>query len=214
VVILKIDLTKLDNEIKGEWFQHIHSSDFGFAMKLMGIKNYDVEKDDIIIHKEIKEGDPFPTIRYVVIEDKGYHVADKEEVKEILGNKLIDFVKKNKKLPFACRFNKVFKNGAVQVDYNPSQYDKFPIRIVPKEHGISDLEKFFKDLKSEPVNPAKPQEGAKVSGVKQWEIPSSSDKSKIYTVTQKADGSFTCTCPQFVFRKTVCKHISECKSKA
>jgi len=213
MVKMKIDLNKLDDELKGNWFHHIHSSNFGFLMKIDNITNYEVEKDDIIIHRETKEDNNFPTIRYNVIEDKGSHVASKDDVKEILGKKLVEYVKKNKKLPFACKFNKLFKNGAAQVDYNPSQYDKFPIKIVPKEHGISDLEQFFKDLKSEQVNPVNPQEGSKVSGVKQWEIPSSSDKSKIYTVTQKADGSFTCTCPQFVFRKTVCKHISECKSK-
>lgn len=210
---MKIDLTKLDDELKGDWFHHIYASNFGFLMKLAGIENYEVERDDIIIHKEIMEENNFPTIKYNLIGDKGSHGASKDEVKELLGKKLVDYVKKNKKLPFACKFNKVFKNGAVQVDYNPSQYDKFPIKIVPKEHGLSDLEQFFKDLKSEQVNPAKPQEGRKESGVKQWEIPSSSDKSKIYTVIQKADGSFTCTCPQFLFRKTACKHISECKSK-
>lgn len=209
---MKIDLNKLDDELKGDWFHHIRTSDFGFLMKLAGIEKYEVEKDDIIIHKEIKEGEDFPTIRYNVIKDKGSHVADKNEVKEILGKTLIEYVKKNKKLPFACKFKKFFKNGAAQIDYNPSQYDKFPIKIVPKDHGISDLEEFLKDLKSEQVNPAKPQKGDKVSGVKQWEITSSSDKSKVYTVTQKADGSFTCTCPQFVYRKKVCKHISQCNS--
>ena len=209
---MKIDLNKLDDDLGGDWFHHIHASNFGFLMKLGGIKNYEVEKDDIIIHKEILEDANFPTIKYNVIEDKGSHIADKNEVKEILGKSLVEYVKKNKKLPYACKFKKFFKNGAAQIDFNPSQYEKFPIKIVPKDHGISDLEEFFKDLKSEQVNPAKPQKGDTVSGVKQWEIASSSDKSKVYTVTQKGDGSFTCTCPQFVFRKKVCKHISECKS--
>ena len=118
-------------------------------------------------------------------------------------------MKKNKILPFACQFKKIFKNGAVQVDYVPSQHDKFPIKIVPKEHGISDTEQFFKNLKSEQTNPAKPQVEGKESGIKEWKIPSSSDKSKVYTVTRKADGSFSCTCPQFVYRKKVCKHISQ-----
>ncbi|MHA1191878.1 MAG: hypothetical protein ACTSP9_06230 [Promethearchaeota archaeon] len=209
---MKIDLNKLDDELGGDWFHHITVSNFGFLIKLAGIENYEVEKDDIIIHKEIMEENNFPTMKFNVIEEKGSRIADKNEVKEILGKNLIEYVKKKKKLPFACKFKKFFKNGAAQIDYNPSQYDKFPIKIVPKDHGISDLEEFFKDLKSEQINPAKPQEGDKVRGVKQWEIASSSDKSKVYTVTQKVDGSFTCTCPQFVFRKKVCKHISECQS--
>jgi hypothetical protein len=213
MIEMKIDLTKLDDELGGDWFHHIHSSNFGFAMKLAGIESYEVEKDDIIIHKEIMEDNNFPTIKYNVIDVKGSHIASKDDVKELLGKKLVDFVKKNKKLPFACKLNKVFKNGAAQIDYNPSQYDKFPIKIAPKKYGISDLELFFKDLKSEQVNPTKPKEEDKISGLKQWQIPSSSDKTKIYTVTQNADGSFTCTCPQFVFRKKSCKHITECKNK-
>ena len=205
---MKINLNKLEDELEGNWFHHVSTSNFGFLLKLTNIEKFDVEKDDIVIHKEIQEGEDFPTIRYNVIEDNGSRVADKNEVKEILGRSLVAYVKKNKKYPFACKFKKVFKNGAVQIDYLPSQHDKFPIKIVPKEHGISDAEEFFNGLKSEHTNPAKPQERGGESGVKEWKITSSSDKSKVYTVTRRGDGSFACTCPQFVYRKKVCKHIT------
>ena len=48
---------------------------------------------------------------------------------------------------------------------------------------------------------------------KQWEIPSSSDPSKIYQVNLNSNNSWTCTCPHFTFRKTECRHIKECKKK-
>ena len=49
---------------------------------------------------------------------------------------------------------------------------------------------------------------------KHWTLKSSSNANKSYTITLKADGSWSCTCPQFTFRKKQCKHISECKTKS
>ena len=210
---MKINLNKLDDGLEGDWWHHIHSSNFGFSMKLADVDNYEVQKGDILIHKEIKEGETFPTIRYHVVTDKGSHVVDKNEVKEILGNCLIEYIRKKKKFPYACKFSKFFKNGAAQVNYAPSQHDKFPLKIIPKEHEIPNIEDFFKNLKTEGKNPFTPQTSDKESGARQWDVASSSDKTKVYTVTKKADGSFECTCPQFRFRKKVCKHITECKDK-
>lgn len=48
---------------------------------------------------------------------------------------------------------------------------------------------------------------------KTWRIQSSSDKNKSYIVTLGADGTWKCTCPQFTYRKKICKHISDCKKK-
>ena len=201
---MKINLNKLNDELDGEWWHHIHSSNFGFSMKLTDVDNYEVQEGDILIHKEIKEGETFPSIRYHVVTANGSHLADKNEVKEILGKRLVEDIRKNKKFPYACKFAKYFKNGAAQINYNPTQHDKFPIKIVPKQHGISDIEEFFKDLKPEGKNPITPQEGDKKGAVNQWAIQSSSDKSKVYTVTKRADGTFDCTCPQFKFRKKTC----------
>lgn len=52
-----------------------------------------------------------------------------------------------------------------------------------------------------------------LSKEKKWTIQSSSDKNKSYTVTLGADGAWKCSCPQFTYRKKICKHISECKKK-
>jgi len=94
---MKINLNKLDDELEGDWWHHIHSSNFGFSMKLADVDNYEVQKGDILIHKEIKEGEKFPTIKYYVVTDKGSHIADKNEVKEILGKRLVEDIRKNKK---------------------------------------------------------------------------------------------------------------------
>lgn len=50
--------------------------------------------------------------------------------------------------------------------------------------------------------------------VKSWDIPSSSS-SKIYKVSQRADGNFSCDCPGHKFKpapKPDCKHIREVKA--
>jgi len=126
----------------------------------------------------------------------------------------VEDIRKNKEFPYACKLTKFFKNGAAQVNHNPTQHDKFPIKIVPKQYDIPDIEEFFKDLKTEGKNPITPQVGDKGGAVNQWDIPSSSDPSKVYTVTKKANGNFECTCPQFKFRRKICKHITECKTKS
>jgi len=213
MILMKINLDKLDDGLGGEWWHHIHSSNFGFSEKLADLDNYEVQQGDILIHKEMQEGERFPSIKYHVVTDKDSHVADKNEVKELLGKRLVEEIRKKSKFPYACKFAKFFKNGAAQINYNPTQHDKFPLKIVPKQHDISNIEEFFKDLKTEGKNPITPQAGDKKGVVNQWEIPSSSDKTKVYTVIKKADGTFDCTCPQFKFRKKTCKHITECKAK-
>jgi len=209
---MKINLNKLDDELEGNWWHHIHNSNFGFSEKLADIDNYEVHEGDILIHKEIMDGERFPSIKYHVVTAKDTHVADKNEVKDILGKRLVEDIRKHKRFPYACKFTKFFKNGVAQINYNPTQHDKFPLKIVPKQHEIADIEEFFKDLKTDGKNPVSPQAGDIESSVNQWDIPSSSDKNKVYTVTKKANGSFECTCPQFKFRKKICKHIKECES--
>lgn len=214
MILMKINLNKVDDGLGGEWWHHIHSSNFGFSEKLADIDNYEVQEGDVLIHKEIQEGERFPAIKYHVVSGKTSHIAEKKEVNELLGMRLVEEVKKNKKFPYACKFTKFFKNGAAQINYNPTQHDKFPMKIVPKQHDISDIEEFLKDLKTEGKNPIAQQAGDKEGAVNQWDIASSSDPSKVYTVTKKAKGTFECTCPQFKFRKKICKHITECKTKS
>jgi len=43
----------------------------------------------------------------------------------------------------------------------------------------------------------------------QWEVQSHSDPSKHYTISQKHDGTWQCSCPQWKFRRKICKHIQE-----
>ena len=76
---MKINLNKVDDGLGGEWWHHIHSSNFGFSEKLADIDNYEVQEGDVIIHKEIQEGERFPAIKYHVVsgKKKGFYYVRK-----------------------------------------------------------------------------------------------------------------------------------------
>jgi len=47
--------------------------------------------------------------------------------------------------------------------------------------------------------------------VKYWFVDSFSNEGKRYKVCQLEDGSFTCSCPEWIFRRKECKHIQQIK---
>ncbi|MFX1234143.1 MAG: hypothetical protein ACFFBY_06230 [Promethearchaeota archaeon] len=210
---MKININGIQDDLEGDWWLHLHSSNFGFQRSISNLPNHEVKEGDILIHKQIKEGERFPTIRYHKITDKGTNIIDNKEVKELLIINLVDYIRKNKRLPYACTVAKFFKNGAAQVNYKPTEYDNFALKIIPEEHGVNKLEEFLKDLLSS-ENPIKPEK-SKIADVleKQWKIRSSSDPNKKYIVKYTEEGSWSCSCPQFTFRRLECKHIKECKKK-
>jgi len=210
---MKININSIEDDIGGKWWNYISASNFGFCEKISNLDDYLVENDDILIHKQIISGDRFPTIRYHKVTEDGASVEIKNaKVKEVLQKRLIAYVKENKKFPYACELVKLFKNGNVQVNFTPMQYYKFVLKIIPAEHNIDDLESFFKGLETDP-NPIQSSSSKKQTSAKQWIIESSSDKTKKYTVSLRGSGSWTCTCPQYVYRKSECKHIKQCKGK-
>ena len=61
---MKININNIKDDLEGEWWNFISVSKFGFLSKISNLSDYSVEIDDILIHKEIREGERFPTIRY------------------------------------------------------------------------------------------------------------------------------------------------------
>jgi len=208
-----MNLTQIKDDLKGNWWHYIRADDFGFLQTIPDLTNLQVNEGDILIHKQIKQDEQFPTIRYHLIKDKLPEIVKNEEIKEILGKKLVEYVKTNQKLPFACKVIKFFKNGNAQVNFSPTQYDNFALKIIPKKHGVENLENFFEGLKSDPnpIHPIKPEKTA-ASSKNQWIIRSLTDETKTYIVTRNKDGTFSCTCPHHVFRKAECKHIKHVKN--
>lgn len=211
-----MNITTLKDDLSGDWWHYLRSKDFGFLEKIPDLTDVDASEGDVLIHKQIKKGERFPTIRYHVITGDGSsRVIENKEVKELLADTLVAFVNETEKLPFACEVSKFFKNGNVQVDYTPTKFDSFALKIVPKEHQIENAEEFFEGLESQanPIQAKQESPGKSSDSEQEWQMSSSSDSSKTYTVRKKADGPFSCTCPHHVYRKAECKHIKEVKSK-
>lgn len=215
---MKINIFDIKDDLSGNWWNHIYATNFGFLDKIVDLRSHKVEVGDVLIHKEIKEGDKFPTIRYHLIVGDGTKIVKNDEVKEVLAEKLVEYVRENKRFPFACHLAKIFKNGNAQIDYKPTQFESFALKIVPEMYGIENTEDFFEGLETEKSNPVQSTQliqskDAESKLAQHWTIKSSSDPTKSYTVSRNEDGSWSCTCPHWTYRKTECKHIKQCKPK-
>jgi len=215
---MQINVFDIKDDLGGNWWHHINVSNFGFLSKISDLKSHDVEENDILIHKEIKKGDRFPTIRYHLIAGEQTKIIKNDEVKEVLAEELVEYVRENKKFPFACHLAKIFKNGNAQIDYKPTQFESFALKIVPEMYGIENTEEFFEGLETEESNPIQSTQlfhskDTEPKLAQHWTIESSSDPTKSYTVSRNEDGSWSCTCPHWTYRKTECKHMKQCKPK-
>ena len=46
-----------------------------------------------------------------------------------------------------------------------------------------------------------------------WKVQSHSNPDKIYTVAKRREGGWECSCPHWIFRRALCKHIEEVQSE-
>jgi len=47
---------------------------------------------------------------------------------------------------------------------------------------------------------------------RQWDIPSDSEEGKTYKVSLTMEGELQCSCPRWVFKRELCKHIEDAVS--
>jgi len=172
------------------------------------IEDYYVNEGDILVHKQIKPGDRFPSVRYHVVQNSKTIRVENAEVKKILINKLIQYVEDHKCLPPSTHYVKEFKNGNLQINYTPSSHVKFSLTINPSNIGV-DREHFQRESRTvdAKIETEEPQFGAPTEH--QWQIASESDPNKTYTITKQPGGKWSCTCPHHVYRRATCKHILE-----
>ncbi|MHA2018373.1 MAG: hypothetical protein ACTSXY_08870 [Promethearchaeota archaeon] len=146
---IKMDLNNVNDGLNGFWWNYIDSENFNF---LNNVPQNDVKDDDILIHKEIKEGDRFPTLRYhTVLADEVLEINGKE-ARKILARKLTEFILKHKKLPDSCDFKKIQKNGLVIFKYSPTAFDNFQLKIplgdFDLELELDEAEEFFSKIEN------------------------------------------------------------------
>ena len=213
-----INFHQISDELSGAWWHHISSATFLFTETPPQIEAYEVQPNDILIHKEILPHDRYPSVRYHAATSNATRPIQNNEVKQILITQLAKYVKNHDRLPSNCRVIKMFKNQSVQINYTPSKSVKFSLKV-GKFEGIDDPLSYFKDTPTEVnlMSEEVPQRGriesnqTEPSVVNQWAIESSSDPSKRYQVTLHPTGSWSCTCPHHLYRKVECKHIRQAK---
>ena len=59
---MKININNIMDDLEGKWWNHISVAKFGFLERISSnLNDFSVDVDDILIHKEIKSGESFPT---------------------------------------------------------------------------------------------------------------------------------------------------------
>jgi len=158
---MKLDLDKVNDGLYGRWWIYIDCENFVFQKK---VPENEVKNDDILIHKEIKEGETFPTLRYHTILDDEVLEIDGKIARELLSTKLKEFILKHKKIPYSVVFNKIQKNGLVIFKYSPTKFDNYQLKITVSDFGfeLDEAEEFFASIEN--------MEGTPVDGELKIEI--------------------------------------------
>ncbi len=205
---IQLDLNTIRDELRGPWWHHLSTEKFIFIQKIPVIENYHVNKDDILIHKEIRPGDRFPSVRYHIVRERGTKQIENADVKRLLIEKLVKWVEQHESLPPDAKNVKEYKNGNFQINYAPTSNVKFSLSVNPNLYGV-DRTFFQRDSRtvSAPPEMEEPRFGA--PSINQWMIESESDPNKTYTVTKHSEFKWSCTCPHHIFRRAECKHIRE-----
>ncbi|WP_457559208.1 hypothetical protein [Candidatus Harpocratesius sp.] len=152
--MVKLNLFEAGDGLNSSWWIRIRSNDFAFQYSISDQEQADAEEDDILIHKEILDGDRYPTKRYHLVLDGELAQIDGKVAREILSEKVANYIKNHSKLPFQCEFTKVVKTGPkINLYYNPNESDGFKLTLLPEwifenheEKSIKELEEFFKKL--------------------------------------------------------------------
>ncbi|MCF2139904.1 MAG: hypothetical protein K9W44_07610 [Candidatus Lokiarchaeota archaeon] len=159
--MVKINLTEAGDGLNSYWWIRIRSNDFAFQSRITDQEQAEAEEDDIFIHKEILEGDRYPTKRYHIVIDDELVQIDGKVAREILSKKVANYINDQSKLPFQCKFTRVVKTGPkINLYYDPNQSDGFKLTLLSewifkdqKEKPIEEIEEFFKSLPQTHENP-------------------------------------------------------------
>ncbi len=144
---MKLDLDNVNDGLYSRWWIYIDSENFIFQKN---VPENDVKDDDILIHKEIKEGESFPTLRYHTILDDDVLEIDGKIAREMLSIKLQEFILNHKKLPYSVDFTKIQKNGLVIFKYSPTKFDNFQLKIPITDLDLEqdEAEEFFTNIEN------------------------------------------------------------------
>jgi hypothetical protein len=117
---------------------------------------------------------------YGVVRTHGTEEMDKRDVSKVLAKQMYEFMSSKNMYPPKTSFKKAFANGNVDLAYDPSDYDKFTIRMTPDIVG-GNVEEFLDTLDSFK------EETAESSG-ERWKVePAKSSRSTCKTCGKKIE---------------------------
>jgi len=137
----KIDLNIVsDNDEMDSKKWYYIDSEFNFMrfIKKKIYNDFSIENRSVLIHRQVFEGERFPSSRYHCILNDECLYLDGKGARKIMSINLRKFISKNKKLPFGCSYVKTSKNGFAVFNYEPIENLNFQLKI--KESEVFDVE--------------------------------------------------------------------------
>ena len=154
VIVMKINIKDIDDGLNGGLWSLFKADSFAFFDKVSIATEIEMADGDFLVHKAWIENERFPQVKYHFMLGNDLLEVDNSTVKDRLGELLLKYTAKHKKLPFAVIYEKDFKNGSVQMNYQPAQYQNFAIKISPDDYkGDGDLISYLKSMPAETENP-------------------------------------------------------------
>ena len=78
---------------------------------------------------------------FAVVHEAGVKVLDKRDASKILATQMLGYMRSKKMYPPNTKIKKTYTNGNVDLDFAPSEYDSFIIRLTPElvEGNVEDF---------------------------------------------------------------------------
>jgi hypothetical protein len=149
-----LDLTNAPDGMDSKWWILI-SSNFGFKSLHGDLTQIKADENYLLIHKKMIEGQRFPEVHYYIVMNDTLLFVEYKDFKKAMFDNLLNYVDKNQKLPFSCRTGQVYKNGSVQILYEPNQFDVFPFKITTDDWmvgGTMTIGEYFQKIKVDTFN--------------------------------------------------------------
>jgi hypothetical protein len=130
------------------------AENFIFYDRVPDPKKIPMDEGDFLIHKAWTEGERFPSVRYHLFLSDELLEVENALIKDHLGKMILKYAKEKNKLPFGVVYEKDFKNGSVQLKYQPVPDQSFAVKISKEMYdGDGDLSVYLKGLPIETEHP-------------------------------------------------------------
>ena len=143
-----------------EWIEY--SSDWGYWINPDSFRTPRIKKSvrvGAVIYTKQREtldtGQQIIATTYAVADEDGIKVMEKRDVSKILAKQMLDYMRSKKMYPPNTKIKKIYSNGNVDLDFSPSEYDSFVIRLSPElvrgnvEDFLYGLDNFREDTHEE-----------------------------------------------------------------